>query len=1249
MRLLRSIYNSQTVLIALVISFATISSAAPRDRVAGPVDSGRTRAIPGSVHPSVQPQYDRGAVDPDMRMEYMVLVTKPSGAQQAELEQLLADQLNPASPRYHGWLTPEEFGARFGLSPGDYSAVAAWLGSVGLAVKETARGRNWVAFSGAAGQVSRALHTPIHRFEVNGKMHFANTAEIAVPEALADVIGGFLGLNDFYLQPLDGTVHPMDTSGSSHYLAPADFATIYNLTPLYQAGMDGTGQSIAIVGASDVLLSDIRAFRTRYKLPANDPTMILYGGTDPGYNSEEEMEGNLDLEWAGAIAPKATLYYIYGENVFTALVSAINLNAAPIISVSYGGCEIAFRGSYWSSIAQQANAQGITILNSSGDSGAAGCDTQASEPYATRGRMVTFPAAMPEVTGVGGTQFVEGSGNYWATVNSSSYGSALSYIPEAAWNESDSAGLDSSGGGASLLYPQPDWQNGPGVPSDSARHVPDVSLSAALHDGYLITYQGANYVTGGTSASAPSLAGMIALLNQYQVSKGFQSQAGLGNINPQLYRLAQAAPAVFHDIITGNNIVPCAQGSPDCLTGSFGYAAAAGYDMATGLGSVDANALVTQWNTETQGVAVNLLVNATRATVNDTVSLTALVNPAAGSGTPSGTVGFSANGVPLGSVKLVSRGDQGQAADLTFPAYLLGMGISALAAEYSGDAAFSSGGAETTIRISAPTGAAAIVPTWPDTVWPSTPDAQGLVWQTNLGLSEVAGVAAMITGFSIDGQAQTLSQYFPAPAIPAGGTVSTSVVFRNLAAPLVRKFGFTGVDAGGRQWSREVSVNYFPPLSMEDFSLTATPLTVAQDPAADPACQWPVHLSVDEVGGFSNTLTALHAGGLDLSPNITSIFGTTLLNAWGSLQGVVCYSGLTTPGTSLIEVDLSSGVAHDLTVQFTGPAVAAAKISASPSSISMAAADPSRPALATLTIGMSGAAQSWTASIFPANRTTAWLTASQLSGTGAGQIALTASGTGSGAGAYRALIVIQSAGATPQSVTVPVMFVVGPNVSGMTIDGVGNAASYQAVASPGMTLAVFGSNLAGVTEAASGNPLPYTMEGISATVNDVAAPVVYASPNQINIQVPYEVGMGPAVLGIGNNGDVAGFQFQLAPAAPGIYTDGSGNLPGGPVAPGKAATLLLTGAGQVTPALQTAFSPIWPLLGNQPILPLSVSVAGVPALVDEAYLAPGAPGTMQVTFVVPAVSLGPQPVIVTVGGVASPPATLTVQNPAPSR
>src|SRR5207248_6025084 len=156
--------------------------------------------------------------------------------------------------------------------------------------------------------------------------------------------------------------------------------------------------------------------------------------------------------------------------------------------------------------------------------------------------------------------------------------------------------IASTGGGASILFPKPSWQTGPGVPDDKARNVPDVSLASAGHDGYYVIDSGLAISVSGTSAAAPSFAGIIALLNQYIVSSGIQEKPGLGNINPQLYRLARTTTDVFHDIVSGDNKVPCAQSSPDCADGSMGYSAGPGYDPVTGLGSVDANNLIRQWN-----------------------------------------------------------------------------------------------------------------------------------------------------------------------------------------------------------------------------------------------------------------------------------------------------------------------------------------------------------------------------------------------------------------------------------------------------------------------------------------------------------------------------------------------------------------------------------------------------------------------------------------------------------------------------
>jgi uncharacterized protein (TIGR03437 family) len=1226
-------------LLSTVLFSAALAIAAQPSRITRPLDASRMAVVPGHIHHLAQQQFDRGAVDPAKKLNYIVLMVKPSQAQQADLENLLLDQQNPSSRSFRSWLTPEQFGGRFGLNSSDQSKIVAWLTSAGFAVDHRARSANWIAFSGAAGQVSSALRTPIHQFEVNGEMHFANTTVPSVPEALSDVVSGFLGLNDFRAHSNAELVPPAYNSGGSHFLAPADFTAIYDVGPLYTAGIDGTGQSIAIVGESDVLLSDITAFRNRYGLPANSPKMLLYG-TDPGFNGAQ-LEGNLDLEWAGALAPKATIYYVYAQSAFTALIVAIEDYVAPVISASYSSCEIDADYPDYRAVAQQANAQGITLLAASGDAGAAGCDEQGAEPFATRGLSVNFPAVLPEVTGVGGTMFAEGSGTYWGPANSTTFGSALSYIPEVAWNESATTGLGSTGGGASLLYAQPAWQTGPGVPADGARHVPDVALSSAGHDAYEVYYQGANVAVAGTSCATPSMAAIVALLNHYQVANKFQKTAGLGNINPQLYRLAQAAPTAFHDVTSGDNIVRCAQGSPNCLTGSFGYTAGVAYDMTTGLGSVDANNLVTQWNMAANGSIVTLSANVAKATLNDTIQLTAAVTPATGSGTPTGTVSFAYETIPLGSASLVNG-----SATVSVPLYKIGFsGTIQLAAEYSGDASFSSGGATKAIQITIPAGGVtSVVPSAPTTVYPQPPDAQGLSWQTSISLNEVAGVPAIVTGLTIDGTAQTLSQYLPSPQIPPKGGVTANFVFRGLAAPVIKTFVFTGTDPTGAVWTRQVAINFATIPTYGYYNLNATPFTVAQNPA-NASCPWSVQLNVDDIGGFGvNIITDLQAGSIDYAGSIASIFGTTRLDAFDSLSGTMCFSGVTTPSIDTIAIQLGGGSYDLLTVSFVGPPANPGTLSVAPAMLKLAAS--SQPVAATLAVNLSDKTQGWTASIYPANRTSSWLTASQLSGNGSGTIALTANGAGFEPGVYRATIVLQSQNSVPQYVNVPVMFTLGGSTTGTTITAVANSASFATSVSPGMLLSVFGTNLANSTATNAASPLPYSLAGVSATVNGLAAPVVYASSGMLNIQVPYAAGAGPAVLGVNNNGEVAGFAFQISPTSPGIFADAHGNVVPIPVVKaGSALALYVTGTGDVNPAITTAYSPA---AGSTslpvPLLPLSVTVGGVPAFLEFVGITPGLVGVTQVNILVPSSTpQGNQPVVVTAGGVASAPVNVVVQ------
>jgi uncharacterized protein (TIGR03437 family) len=384
----------------------------------------------------------------------------------------------------------------------------------------------------------------------------------------------------------------------AHQIVPDDLATIYDIKPVYAAGIDGTGQKLVIAGQTRINLSDIEQFRSSYGLPANDPQTLLVPNTkDPGISSSDLAEADLDLEWSGAVARNASILFVYSYEVMDAVQYAVDQNLAPVISTSYGLCEVemgseAFTLRTW---AQQANSQGITWLAASGDSGGADCgDTQ------NTGLAVDTPASIPEVTGVGGTEFSEGSGKYWSATNTATGASALSYIPEVVWNDSVADGQPaSSGGGSSLLFLKPSWQTGPGVPNDNFRHVPDVALAASAdHDGYLVYTGGSTQIYGGTSFGAPSFAGLAALINQYMVYSGAQSSPGLGNINPKLYALAQTTSGVFHDITTGNNIVTvaCPTRSRSCTSSAVGYDAGAGYDQTTGLGSVDAYKLVAEWD-----------------------------------------------------------------------------------------------------------------------------------------------------------------------------------------------------------------------------------------------------------------------------------------------------------------------------------------------------------------------------------------------------------------------------------------------------------------------------------------------------------------------------------------------------------------------------------------------------------------------------------------------------------------------------
>jgi hypothetical protein len=707
--------NDRRVLAAPVAVFAGLLSAlslglAQPVRIAEPLDISRLTVLAGNRTWQARPQDDQGPVDASLGIRGMGLELKPSAAQVADREELLREQSLPSSPNYHRWLTPEQYAARFGLSLRDLEEVTSWLKAEGFHVDYVARARTWILFSGTAGGVEHAFHTALRRYSVQGKLHFANSADPSIPSAFVPVIGLIRGLDDFRTEPRARStprVGNYTTLGGVHFLLPGDLATIYNLLPLYQSGITGSGQKVVVVGQSDIHLSDIEHFRTEYALPPNDPKLVLVSGSaDPGVSANDLIESSLDLEYAGGIAPNATILFVYSSDVWTSLQFAIDQALAPVISSSYGFCEPqisatpATTAAFLRSLAQQGNSMGITWVASSGDTGAADCDLS-SDQVATQGLAVDLPASVPEVTAVGGTVFVEGGGNYWGTVNKSNGSSALAYIPEMAWNDTGSIGvLLASGGGASVFFPKPAWQNGPGVPADNARDVPDISFAAAVaHDPYQIYVNGAALYVGGTSAPTPVFSGMLALLNQYLAANGGPSQAGLGNINPALYRLSQAGLGIFHDVTAGSNVVPCAGGSANCASGQFGYQAGVGYDRTTGLGSLNFYNLVLAWNgSQPLATTTSLAATTSNLSADGSSVLTATVEAAGAAATPVGTVTFTVGSTILGAVTMSGSGGVATAA-LTVSGNQFASATNTITATYGGSALLSGSSATLSLGI----------------------------------------------------------------------------------------------------------------------------------------------------------------------------------------------------------------------------------------------------------------------------------------------------------------------------------------------------------------------------------------------------------------------------------------------------------------------------------------------------------------------------------------------------------------------
>ena len=746
-------------------------------RITRAIDETQLVTLRGNVHPLARPEFDQGAAPSDLPMQRMLLLLNRSAAQDAALERLMLDQHNTASPNFHKWLTPEQFGAQFGPADADIQTVTSWLTSHGFQVARTTKGKIAVEFSGTAAQLKEAFHTEIHSYVVNGEHHWANASDPQIPAALASVVHGFASLHNFQPKPMHHvvgqfskskstgaiqSVNPNFTTSSGNYaIGPTDFATIYNVLPLWNptsgTAIDGTGQHLAIIGVSNINLQDVSDFRSLFGLPTAGAAIpnVVIDGTDPGViNDGSETEALLDVEWSGAIAKGAQIDFVIAADtndasgLFLAALHVIDYDSDPIMSLSFGNCELALGTSgnqFFQLIWEQAAAQGITVTVSTGDDGSAGCEDQnapAPNP-ATTGLQVSGFASTPFNVAVGGTDFNDAGTQttYFNAANDPiTLASAKGYIPESTWNQSctnasfnvvtglttPEANCNSTNASAAAAVETVGASGGPshcttpsgatpascsggyakplfqtlsgltGMPADGKRDIPDVSLFASpgFNKSFYVVCE-ADAVpgtscnksgsfeflgVGGTSASTPSFAGIMALVNQGQVT-GPDPTPRQGNANYVLYQLAKqqyaaatacnsvasplpASACTFNDVTAGTIAMPCAKGSTtDCTTtvgtdryGVLnGYSAATGYDLATGVGSVNAANLVNNW---TKGLAA-LTISTTTLTLNNGNA----VNIVHGAAVPVQITVTGAGGTPTGHVALVSTATTGQGVD----------------------------------------------------------------------------------------------------------------------------------------------------------------------------------------------------------------------------------------------------------------------------------------------------------------------------------------------------------------------------------------------------------------------------------------------------------------------------------------------------------------------------------------------------------------------------------------------------------
>ncbi len=863
---------------------------------------------------------DAGAVPAGLPVNNLTLALARSSQQEQAFEQLLRDQQDPSSPDYHHWLTPDEIGERFGLSDDDIAAITAWLQSQGLQVSWVSPSHLFIGVNGTAANVGRAFGTELHYYNVNGKQLLSVSSDPTIPAALAPAIRSVRGLYAIDERPAHFATTMVSSqpnltipSGGTtyHFIAPGDFATIYDLP----AGVTGAGMAIGIVAEARTDASDFNEFKSLTGSTFPNPTEIVptaYGGVDPGpaYTAppncgsncelmDYQGEATLDVLRAGSVAPGASLLLVTASAASGGIEDdaqyLIQSKPVPVqvITISFGACELAGGPSgvtFWDGLFQQAAAEGISVFVSSGDSGASGCDsafvTPPSGPYPNSPNYI---CSSSYATCVGGTEFNDSTNptTYWNSSNGTNLASALRYIPEGAWNEpltSESAPeVAASGGGVSSYVTTPSWQTGTGVPSARAgRYTPDIAFSASGHDGYFACFAAGNgscvsgaggtpfTVFSGTSAAAPGMAGVAALIDQ-------QSGSAQGNLNPSLYSMAAGTPAAFHQVsVASSGVTNCSTATPSMCNNSIpgptgltggqaGYqlGQTGGYSLVTGLGSLDVSQFINGYTSVGSTKPTPTVTLLAQPTVTTAQSASILITVTGSGGTPpTGTVTLSSGTYASVATTLDIPGPNSNGVYIVIPSGALALGTDTLTASYTSTSLdYSDASGSTTIIVTAPKPVPTI--TW------AAPAA--ITYGTALSatqLNATASVAGTFTyspalGAVLTAGQHTLSAVFtPTDSADYSSTVATVTLTVNRATPVITwptpatvptgttlgatqlnatanvSGTFTYIPAAGTYFSSPGSFGLsvsFAPIDSTDYASTSAAVTLTVVPASETA------------------------------------------------------------------------------------------------------------------------------------------------------------------------------------------------------------------------------------------------------------------------------------------------------------------------------------------------------------------------------------------------------------------------------